>query len=336
MLYNPALDGLRAIAVFAVVAFHCRLPVALGGSIGVDVFFVLSGYLITSILRAEVIETGTVFLGRFYWRRALRLWPPLLLMLFAYGAVAPIVFPSRNALVDVTLAATYLTDYAMAFWHQPIMISHTWSLSVEEHFYLLWPLAILVTRSLSPRALTGLLAVGFVVATAWRVADVWIWQDWYRSYYRFDTRLSGLILGGLIAVMPWRPARKTAATIGRISCFMLIVALVTFRYKALWCTAWGGIFIDLSAAGLILSAMSAGGTRIHRLLTLRPLVYLGLISYSIYLWHYPIVRMVRGVIDPFIAFPAVSVLSIGLAVLSYEFIEKPLKAVRRRQAEAAI
>ncbi|PKA43796.1 acyltransferase [Rhizobium sullae] len=336
MQYSPALDGLRAVAVLAVVAFHCRMPIA-GGSIGVDLFFVLSGYLITSIMRSELTETGTVSIGRFYWRRALRLWPPLLLMLAAYTAVAPTLFPARDAFIDTALAATYLTDYAMAFWHEPLMLGHTWSLSVEEHFYLLWPLVVLATRSLSQRALAGALIVAFVAATAWRIADALIWQDWYRTYYRFDTRMSGLMLGGLIAVMPWRPKRGTAAMIGRLAAYVLIIGLLTFPFRSPAFIAWGGIAVDLAAGGLILSVISAEGTRLYRVLTLRPLVYIGMTSYSIYLWHYPVARLLRYDLHPLATLLVVAVPSIAIATLSYEFVEKPLKSMRRRLApEGAI
>ncbi|ASY68911.1 acyltransferase family protein [Sinorhizobium fredii] len=337
MQYNPALDGLRAVAVLAVVAFHCRLPFTGGGSIGVDLFFVLSGYLITSILRSEVTETGTVSLGRFYWRRALRLWPPLLLMLAAYAAVAPVLFPARDAVIDTALAATYLTDYAMAFWHEPLMLGHTWSLSVEEHFYLLWPLVILATRSLSQRALAIVLAVAFITATAWRIADAMIWQDWYRTYYRFDTRMSGLMLGGLIAAAPWRPKPETAGLVGRVAAYVLIVGLLVSPFRSPQFIAWGGIIVDLAAGGLILSVISTEGTRLHRLLTLRPLVYLGVISYSVYLWHYPLSRLLRYELPSGITFVVVAGFAIIVAALSYEFIEKPLKSMRRRPApEGAI
>ncbi|OAP42494.1 hypothetical protein AU381_14985 [Sinorhizobium glycinis] len=337
MQYNPALDGLRAVAVIAVVAFHCRLPLTGGGSIGVDLFFVLSGYLITSILRSEITETGTVSLARFYWRRALRLWPPLLLMLAAYVAVAPTLFPARDAIIDTAIAATYLTDYAMAFWHEPLMIGHTWSLSVEEHFYLLWPLVILATRALSQLALARFLIVAFVAATAWRIADSLIWQDWYRTYYRFDTRMSGLMLGGLIAVMPWRPKPETAAMIGRLAAYVLIIGLLMAPFRSPAFIGWGGMVVDLAAGGLILSVFSAEATKLHRFLTLRPLVYLGVISYSVYLWHYPMARLLRYDLPSGVAFLLVAGCSIAVAALSYELVEKPLKSMRRRIApEGAI
>jgi peptidoglycan/LPS O-acetylase OafA/YrhL len=333
--YNPAFDGVRALAVLAVVAYHCHIPMALGGLIGVDVFFVLSGFLITSILRAELDQTGDLSLGRFYWRRALRLWPPLLLMLAAYAIVAPVLFPDANVLPDVTLAALYLSDYAMAFWVTPLEISHTWSLAVEEHFYLIWPLVILATARMRKRRLAVLLATGFVIATMWRVADTFIGVDWNRTYYRFDTRLSGLILGGLVAVMPWRPSERQATWIGRVSVIVLAVSLFTLRSRTPAPLLWGGLFVDLAAAGLILSLVSGHATQFGRMLSGPWLVYLGTISYSVYLWHYPIARVLRDQLDPTITFGIVTALSIAIAALSWEYVEKPLKTFRRREAVAA-
>lgn len=335
MQYNPALDGLRAIAVLVVVAFHCRVPIARGGMIGVDLFFVLSGYLITMVLRNEIAATGSISLRRFYWHRALRLWPPLLLMLAGYAAAAPLAFPESNVLFDVLVAATYLTDYAMAFWHEPKMLSHTWSLAVEEHFYLIWPLVILATKSMSRRAMVVALSATFALATVWRIADAYLWLDWYRTYYRFDTRASGLLLGGLIAVTHWRPSETMAAMIGRISAYVLIAAIVLFRFRTLWFTAWGGIVADLAAAGIVMSVIASQNSALYRILAARPLTYVGLISYSIYLWHYPLARLLRDDLSSALAFAIIASAAIAVSALSYEFLERPLKSMRRRITAAS-
>ena len=333
--YNSALDGVRALAALAVVALHCKIPIAHGGMIGVDVFFVLSGFLITTILRSEMVETGRISLSRFYWRRALRLWPPLLLMLAAYVAIGPLAFPHADVVSDATLAGLYLSDYAVAFWHEPLNILHTWSLSVEEHFYLLWPFAILATRRLSGSTLVALLAIGFVMATVWRVADTLIWQDFYRTYYRFDTRMSGLILGGVIAVMPWRPSLAGAKLIGGISVFILVLAMLTLRIRTSGSLLAGGLVVDLAAAGLILSLVSGHATLLGQMLSWQPLTYLGLISYPVYLWHYPIARAVRDQVDPVSTFLIVTTLSVAIAAASYEFVEKPLRMFRGRRLATA-
>lgn len=330
--YNPSLDGLRAVAVLAVVAFHCQVPYASGGSIGVDVFFVLSGYLITSILRAELKETGSISLRRFYWRRALRLWPPLLLMLAGFAIASPILFPEADVLGHVLLAGLYLSDYSFAFWRQPAWLGHTWSLAVEEHFYLIWPALMLLIAKLSVRQAVAVLALAFIVATAWRVVDLMAWGDFHRTYFRFDTRMSGLILGGLVAVLPWRPTDKEATWIGRMSGFVLGVALVAPRLIPIP-LVW--LVVDLAAAGFVLSLVSGHATTFGQMLSRPLLVYLGMISYSLYLWHVPMAVLLRDHFDPALTVLIVASLSIGIAALSWEFVEKPLKAMRERLPAAA-
>src|SRR5687768_11060779 len=136
MRYMPELDGLRALAVCAVLAFHAGAPMAQSGYLGVDLFFVLSGFLITSILVAEHERSGTIAVGRFYVRRALRLYPSLLLMLAVFVVVAPLLWPELPAARYALWSALYLSDYTRALIGEPEVLSYTWSLSVEEHFYL--------------------------------------------------------------------------------------------------------------------------------------------------------------------------------------------------------
>src|SRR5690349_20309645 len=140
MSRNSALDGARALAVLLVLLHHTRVPGFAGGFIGVDVFFVLSGYLITSILLREADSAGDIRIGRFLLRRALRLYPPLLLMLSAVLILGPSIWPTEQLGMPVLISALYLSDYATAFYGPLSVIGHTWSLAVEEHFYLLWPI----------------------------------------------------------------------------------------------------------------------------------------------------------------------------------------------------
>lgn len=327
--YVRELDGLRAVAALVVVAFHCRVPGTGGGFIGVDVFFVLSGFLITSILRQELIETSRIDLWRFYVRRALRLWPPLILMLGAYVAFAPMLLRTDDVFRDAALAGLYLSDYARAFAAIPDYLSHTWSLSVEEHFYMIWPAVILLTGRRSDRAASAILIALFVLATAWRIADAVIWQDWARTYYRFDTRMSGLLIGAAVAVLPSLATRRIAEVSGQGSLTFIVLAIMVGSWKNPSSLTWIGIMVDLAAAGLVWSLASGHRTTVGSILSSRPLVYLGLISYSIYLWHYPISRAARSHLDPWTAALIVVPLSIALAVLSYELIERPLKAWQR-------
>lgn len=333
--YNPALDGLRAFAVMAVLVFHAAWTFLPGGFIGVDVFFVLSGYLITTMLRAEVAASGQIDLRRFYWRRAVRLWPPLLLMLAAYVAAAPIAFAEADAGLDAILAGLYMSDYSVAIGGMPDFISHTWSLSAEVHFYLVWPLIIIATRRLSDRRVALAFGVLFILASSWRIADLAFSQDALWTYYRFDTRLSGLVLGGLIAVLPWRPSKLSSTVLSGVALMILGWAVCRWQIVTPWSLTLGAVIVDLAAGALIVSLASRGRTPISSALSWPPLVYLGAISYSIYLWHYPIARVLRNQVDPVTMIVIVTVASVAIAALSYEYVEKPLMALRRRQAVAA-
>lgn len=335
MEYNPALDGVRAVAMLVVVAFHCGVPVALGGMIGVDLFFVLSGFLITTLLRNELAATGTILLPAFYWRRMLRLWPPLLIFLVSYYYVAPHLFPDIDVVSQISVAGLYLTDYSMAIWRTPLELGHTWSLAVEEHFYLLWPLIILATKRVSNRTLFRFLLVSFCLATFWRITDGVAWEDFFWTYYRFDTRMSGLFLGSALAVMRWRPDEGQANLMGRMSLYILILAVILLRSKTMWSLEWGGVVADLASAGLILSLVSGHSTPLFRVFSHPMLVYLGVVSYSTYLWHYPIARALRDTMNPFLAFLSVAVIAILMATVSHVLIERPLKNVRRNHSVAA-
>src|SRR3546814_6270958 len=161
MPFFPALDGLRAVAVLAVMVFHAMTGFATGGFLGVDVFFVLSGYLITCLLLVEHHGAGRIAISAFYLRRALRLYPALLLMLAVYLLAAPWLFPEASVSSharDALLAGTYLSDYSYAFFKEPFYLKHTWSLAAEEHFYLLWPLLLGGMLRFGPAMLIRLLA----------------------------------------------------------------------------------------------------------------------------------------------------------------------------------
>jgi len=201
MPYNPALDGLRAFAIVLVVLFHAHAPWIPGGFLGVDVFFVLSGYLITSLLLAELDLEGRLRLLAFWRRRIARLMPAFLVMLAAYLMFAPVAWPQTNDHgTQAALAISYLADYAVAWWGTPQQLSHTWSLAVEMHFYLLWP--VLLWRAWRRWKGAELIAV---LLTAWVLATLWRWvcsiqgETWEQVYYRTDTHMSGLLLGGWLA-----------------------------------------------------------------------------------------------------------------------------------------
>lgn len=302
MKYNPALDGIRALAVLGVIGFHAGM--LQGGYIGVDVFFVLSGYLITKVVGENPD------LPRFYWRRVKRLVPPLALMLAAYVAFFSWAAPDgAHRSRDALLAFLYLTDYA----HNVVadQLRHTWSLSVEEHFYLLWPLIFLRCR---PTMFA--LALAYVCATLWRV-----WRmhhgDWWLAYPQFDARVSGLILGCLMAHLPRI----------RFPAWPGLVALAALAVLLPWDSATahgvGMIPVEIAAAVAILGQSPQWLGR---------LAYLGKLSYGIYLWHYPIASyLLARNTDPLLVLAGSLCGSIALAALSYHTIES-LTTQRMRRA----
>ena len=193
-----------------------------GGFLGVDFFFVLSGFLITSILLNEHDTQGSIRLPAFYLRRAQRLMPALLLTIALFLAASSAAWPKYHETSgrDALLTALFLSDYGKAFWGMPVVLQHSWSLSVEEHFYLLWPLALIfLVRRLSPLGLVKAIIALFFAATVWRIACIWLGQDWTQIYYRFDTRMTGLIAGALIA------ASARAGTLPRPNKQAVIAAL---------------------------------------------------------------------------------------------------------------
>jgi peptidoglycan/LPS O-acetylase OafA/YrhL len=292
MKYVPALDGIRALAILFVVLFHARtkhmgLP---GGFLGVDVFFVLSGYLITRLLADEHAGSGTIRLGRFYLKRARRLYPALLLMLAGYLWLAPHFFnaiPMRSHVRDAAVAAFYLSDYAAVLYHIPLRIGYTWSLAVEEHFYLLWPLALLLLLRLPRKAAIAAMFGLFVAATAWRWGSLELSGNWWGTYLRFDTRMSGLLLGGAFGL--WQPKVRWRLGIGLGGLAGLLVMVSTQQLKSDASLVYGVLLTEISSLGLILGATSLP------MLRWPVMVWIGRMSYGWYLWHLLLMRILRTV-----------------------------------------
>lgn len=318
MTYNPALDGLRAVAVFVVLAFHADAPFAGGGFVGVDLFFVLSGLLITTILKQEHDARGGIGLARFYWRRALRLYPTLLLVLAAFLMVSPSVWPDLPAWRYAAMAAFYVSDYTRAFLGEPVVLSYTWSLSVEEHFYLLWPLVLpLLLRRRNP---VFVLAVAYLVSTVWRIVN-YSWLGWDATYFRFDTRMSGLILGCMLAFLPAAKPRYTALA---LAAFIIAVAVPALHRPI---GLIGSITLaELGSAGLVLYAVSDKGRT--GFLAAPALVYVGRLSYGIYLWHFPLAYFLRGWMPWEQALVFTAAFATAAAALTYHLVDMPLRAYR--------
>ncbi len=345
----PAIDGLRAVAVTAVLLYH--LPVAWlpGGFLGVDVFFVISGFLITSILTAEAHRTGGISLRHFWWRRARRLLPALLLMVVVIVAVSAVFARDALSLLASDLPAVlgYFTNWWLIFHHvsyfqsvgRPPLVLHLWSLAVEEQFYLLWPLIVLlVLRRHARTALVGWVALaGAVLSSVWMAVLFQASQDPSRVYFGTDTHAGGLLLGAALAIAfpPWnrspnvtRSARRLLGVVGW-GAFAGLVALMatlnqfgTFTYR-------GGLQLATVLSALIILVVTHPAVHGARILTTPVVQWIGTRSYAIYLWHWPIFELTRPDIDVSVSgwpLTAVRLILVALAAdLSFRLVEQPFR-----------
>ncbi|CAA2105138.1 acyltransferase family protein [Variovorax paradoxus] len=322
MKNNPALDGIRALSILAVLFFHCQVPGAGGGFIGLDMFFVLSGYLITALLAAEH-RAGGIATGRFYARRALRLYPSLLLLIAAYAVLAPVFWPADDRWLSVGLAAFYMYDYGLAFGKLSYTIGHTWSLGVEEKFYLLWPLLLpLVLRTRRPAAW---LLAAFIVATAWRYFVAFRW-DWAQAYFRFDTRMSGILLGAIAALTRFTPGRLAIL----VACIALAVGLALPSLPT--SNQIDAVTLRMTLAELAAFVLVCHAAANHRsvFLSWRPVAYIGRLSYGIYLWHFPFALLVRDSQPTWITLGSTILFSFTMAAICLHLVDVPIRRWRER------
>jgi peptidoglycan/LPS O-acetylase OafA/YrhL len=327
MLYNPALDGVRALSILAVVCFHCRAPWGDGGFLGVDVFFVLSGYLITSMLAAEH-RKGGIEIRAFYFRRALRLYPTLLLLLAAYLVLAPVLWPTEDRWLIAGVTGSYVMDYALAFWGLGSGIGHTWSLGVEEKFYLLWP--VLLPFLVRTRRPIAWLLTAFIVVTAWRYFVALTW-GWPQAYFSFDTRMSGILLGAIAALGGFKVSRPAVV----IACVALAITVaVPIIPSSATSLPIEGVTLaitlaELSAFLLVCYVAEHGKTRF---LASRPMAYIGRLSYGIYLWHFPVVLLLRDARSQpwWITLSSTLLFSFTMAALCLHLVDVPIKRWREQ------
>ncbi len=306
--YLPGLDGLRAVAVSAVFLFHA--DVVPGGFLGVDVFFVISGFLITALAIGEIERTGSLSLGKFWGRRARRLLPALYLLVAAVVVWALIDGIPDLLGGDVVATLAYVANWArvgdgyeyFAAYDQPSLLEHTWSLAVEEQFYLLWPVLIVVavvaTRrtSWSPRMTIGAVAAfGAVASTAW---SWWLAEtgnaQLNRLYFGTDTRAVGLAVGCVAGCViaggadtgrrRIGPAATVAAAAGLVT---LTIMVLTVDGSEVW--LYGPGFALAAVASLALVNAASGAGVFQRLLAIGPLAAMGRVSYGVYLWHWPVI-----------------------------------------------
>ena len=346
--YVPALDGLRGVAIVAILIFHLNVPLFTGGFVGVDIFFVLSGFLITSLLVYEFDASARIQLGHFYLRRLLRLGPALTLMLAVYSAVCLVVLPATQArvhLVDAAIAFFYVSNWARALGiHPPDFLGHTWSLGIEEQFYLAWPLVLYtLLRAGMSRGRIALFAIAIAIA-CWltRVGYLLNGKAIERIYNGLDTRADCLMIGcalgtvlasGLLDDAARSTLRRALSVATPLAILWLVVFAVNGDWQSRWIYYWGLTGIALAAATMILDVMIDPGGRLATVLSSRWLVFTGSISYGLYLWHYPIYRAL-GALDlgGWAVFAIGVPASFAIATLSYRFVERPILSLARPSA----
>jgi peptidoglycan/LPS O-acetylase OafA/YrhL len=362
----PALNGLRGLAVIGVVAYHLQIGWARGGYLGVDLFFVLSGFLITTLLLEEWVGTGRVDLGAFWGRRARRLLPALFLVVLALALylICNAVWggPGANGLIDLSglrgdAVATllYVNNWHLIFAHQsyfaqfstPSPLQHTWSLAIEEQFYLVWPLLLLVVLKYGRR---GWRRVGVTVTIALGVGSSVLMAalfhpglDPSRIYYGTDTRLFDLMAGATLAFLvaarrqPGAAARRTLHWVGPAAAVVLGVFWVRAGTSGGLPTDFmfeGGFLLCAALAALVVAdARLVEPGWFARGLAWRPLHFIGTISYGIYLWHWPVIVYLNGARTGLSTWPLNLLriaVTLAVSTASYYLVERPIRLANLR------
>jgi peptidoglycan/LPS O-acetylase OafA/YrhL len=349
--YMPGLDGLRAIAVLAVIAFHEQFSWAPGGLLGVSLFFTLSGYLITDLLLGKWVTTGRLHLGSFWARRARRLLPALFVMLVLVTGWVTLLNRAHLASLRgaVAAAATYSSNWYLIGVNQsyfarfapPQPLDHLWSLAVEEQFYLLWPwlllLGLLCVRRRRPGAVRWLVLPTLALAAASAVAMYLLYHpavDPTRVYEGTDTRASGLLIGAALA-MAWPSSRagkatRTASRLldGPAVAGLIVIALMIWRVGQYSSFLYQGGLIVLSAATVaVVAAVACPASLVGQALGWRPLRWIGVRSYGIYLWHYPVIVLTTPASGT-VSLPRAAAqiaATVGVSALSWRYVEEPIR-----------
>ena len=352
--YIPALDGLRAVAVVAVLLYHGDQRWIPGGFLGVDVFFVISGYLITCLLLAEVQRDGHVGLGRFWYRRARRLLPALFTMLTVVSVYALVFLPDVVAQLrgEVLAAIFYVENWFLTYRHLSYfqrtgrlpLLQHVWSLAVEEQYYLVWPAALtlcLVVWGVRRRRMLAGILVAVVASTVWMAVLYHPYMSpdrLSRLYYGTDTRIGALLLGSALAFVwaPWRlrgQVGRNAAAVLDIGAVLGLagLAVLFLSIHELDATLYRGGFLLAAVVSAVVVAVAVHpASRIApRLLSGRVLSWIGIRSYGIYLWHWPVFMVTRPHAD--VSFGGLPLLALrfaltgAIAELSFRFVEQPVR-----------
>lgn len=338
LTYVPFIDGLRGVAVLSVLLFHLDIQIITGGYVGVDVFFVISGFLITRIVANE-LKSGTFSFSYFYARRVRRIFPALFAMMFL-TSFAAIIFLGPHQFSEffkaLRMASAQISniffsrevDY-FSIDHENSPLLHTWSLGVEEQFYLLWPLFLLAIHRL-----IGLHSARFalllLLAVSLGLSEYLVRTNSLHAFYLLHSRAWELALGGLVAlnVLPSIRQVRASDAVSLLGAALLVLPL--FLYEKGDFPGVKAIPPCLGTALLLYTGQARVGIA-HKLLSWRPLVFIGLLSYSLYLWHWPIISFYTGYFGGDLALHtkfSIGALSLLIAYASYRLVEKPFRTYR--------
>ncbi len=346
---NPriaSLDGLRALAFLAVFGTHLSVKFLTGGGVGVELFFTLSGFIITSILLSDSGDSGRLHFGYFYVRRFVRLTPPLVAMVVVVVIVTFIQLRHNHPFMHETLSGlpsvlTYTQNWVRATNGGTGlgMFAHTWSLGVEEQFYLAWPALVWLShRRWDRRGVLYLSLFGALVALILRCALYNGGAGAARVYYGADTQMDLLLLGSALAValLLWPRAIARASRLSVVPGVTFLSYVVAAHPEGQFRHTWGLTVVGLSSCALIAYLVTYPTGRVSRVLGSAPLAWLGSISYAAYLWHYPVNIVVNNLMVPS-TFATVLVLgsTLLLADASARLIERPIQRWRDRRMPAS-
>ncbi|MSW86372.1 MAG: acyltransferase family protein, partial [Actinobacteria bacterium] len=361
MGYLPGLDGVRALAVIGVLLYHADVTGTkggfftgfAGGFLGVDVFFVLSGFLITTLIVEEFARSGRINFGQFYLRRARRLLPALFLMLAVVAVIAAFFYhdSAQSVRTDGLASLLYVTNWWFIFQEHSYftswgtsLLQHLWSLSVEEQFYLIWPaIAFVLLKWRGRKAVFVTALVLSIASTIWMfyvVTSQGLLQpgaDPSRAYFGTDTHVMGLLLGAAMAIV-WRPGRlkqtlnagaqMTITFIGFASLAVIIWIFIGVPESSHWLYQGGFLAISFIVC-LLIAGASHPGAPFGKIFGAQPMRWFGQRSYGLYLWHWPIFLLLQPVEDiPIVGvwnFVLRMALTCGVAELSYRFFELPIR-----------
>jgi peptidoglycan/LPS O-acetylase OafA/YrhL len=353
--YRGDVEGLRGIAILLVIAAHAKVTWLQGGFVGVDIFYILSGYLITGLLVQEAAATGRMRFANFYARRFRRLLPALFLMLAITCLAAKFLIPPTELprqISNATSAALWLSNFQFAFWNMgyfepssdTALFLHTWSLGVEEQFYLVWPLLVVLVlgawkgaKSAARLAwLKWLFAGIFLISFA--LSLYWTWQSPLFAFYLMPSRAWQFALGGIVFLAVGSPAFKVSTAFanaawlrpaGWLGLAMIVVAGVLIQPAAPYPGTWA--LVPSFGAALVLVAGAQQRSLVAKFLSLWPLQALGRVSYSWYLWHWPVLVLGATLVDMNSGWNRMLlvVLSLLIAAASYHFFETPIRHNRK-------